>query len=248
MKSTEMVSKYRLLVIAFAAYLATFAFDLVQGTQLTLAALIETSGYFKEMLQVMPAVFIATALISTWVPRELIANHLGPSSGLRGRLASLVIGSVSAGPIYAAFPIARTLMQKGASIGNVVIIISSWAVIKVPMLAVEARFLGPKFTLVRYLWTVPSIVLMGFISSRMLTRADLPPKAVNQAEDSLGDLILRELPGYQCKACGFEDCAACADAIASGRATSSACVPGGVMVETRIATLLATNRPSSPEV
>ena len=43
------------------------------------------------------------------------------------------------------FPIGKSLLSKGASITNIVIILSSWAVIKVPMLANEAKFLGSRF-------------------------------------------------------------------------------------------------------
>ncbi len=41
------------------------------------------------------------------------------------------------------------LLTKGASISNVVVILTSWAVIKIPMLFVETRFLGFKFTVIK---------------------------------------------------------------------------------------------------
>lgn len=241
MRSVDIMRKHRPLVLATVAYSLAFVYDLTQGTRVASSALTVTGSYLKEMLQVMPAVFILTALISTWVSRDVISAHLGSSSGMRGRLASVAIGSISAGPIYAAFPIAQTLMHKGASIGNVVIIISSWAVIKIPMLAVEARFLGPRFTLLRYLWTVPSILLIGAICNRVLAGVDQQTQTADPASDAprLEERILQELPRLHCKACGYDSCQAYAEAVAQGSAGANGCVPGGKQAEKGIAALLS---------
>ena len=85
---------------------------------------VNNSGYYlKEMLVIMPVVFLLTALIEAWVPKDMIVNALGEGSGLKGSFISLALGSVSAGPIYAAFPVCKTLLQKGASISNIVVIL-----------------------------------------------------------------------------------------------------------------------------
>ena len=239
MKSNERVRKKNgLLIVVVIAYLATLAYDYINGSGLFVEALALTGSYLKEMLQVMPPVLILTALIATWVPREIISANLGVGSGLRGKLASVAIGSISAGPIYAAFPVAQTLLDKGASIGNVVIIISSWAVIKIPMLAVETRFLGAQFTLARYLWTVPSILAMGAICNKVLCQGDLKTQATKANVRTIEQRILEELPGYHCKACGFESCTECANAIARGEAELNACIPGGNDVTSHLTALM----------
>ena len=98
---------------------------------------------------IMPVIFLLTTLIEAWVPKEMIMEHLGDESGLKGALISLLLGSVSVGSIYVAFPVCKTLFKKGASISNIVVILSAWAVIKIPMLANEAKFLSPKFMAIR---------------------------------------------------------------------------------------------------
>ena len=96
---------------------------------------VKNSGYYiKEMLMIMPVIFVLTALLDMWVPKEKIMRYLGKDAGAKGIFLSFVVGSISAGPIYAAFPMCVMLHKKGASIRNIVIILSSWAVIKVPML------------------------------------------------------------------------------------------------------------------
>lgn len=123
---------------------------------------------------IMPVIFLLTALIEAWVPKEMIMEYLGDESGLKGSFISLLLGSVSAGPIYAAFPVCKTLLKKGASISNIVVILSAWAVIKIPMLANEAKFLSPKFMAVRWILTTISIIIMGYIISKLVKREDIP--------------------------------------------------------------------------
>lgn len=136
---------------------------------------IKSSGYYlKEMLMIMPVIFILTALLDIWVPKEKIIQYLGRSAGLKGVFLSFIVGSISAGPVYAAFPMCVMLHRKGASIRNIVIILSSWAVIKVPMLINEAKFLGPSFMIIRWVLTIISITVFSWLADKMIKDQDLP--------------------------------------------------------------------------
>ncbi|GIM30431.1 hypothetical protein CPJCM30710_30970 [Clostridium polyendosporum] len=134
----------------------------------------KNSGYYVlEMMQIMPVIFILTSLIEAWVPRETIMKGFGENSGVKGAVFSFLLGSFSAGPVYAAFPVCKMLLKKGASISNVVIIISTWAVIKVPMLANESKFLGVKFMGIRWILTTISIFIMGYLVSSVVKKEDI---------------------------------------------------------------------------
>lgn len=163
--------KENLFLLAIAsAYLIMFILNPAMGT-----ASVKNSGYYiKEMLMIMPVIFILTALLDLWIPKEKIMQYLGKDAGAKGIFLSFVVGSVSAGPIYAAFPMCVMLHKKGASIRNIVIILSSWAVIKVPMLLNEAKFLGPKFMAIRWVLTVLAIIIFSWISEKMIRDEDLP--------------------------------------------------------------------------
>lgn len=146
-----------------------------------------TLYYIKEMLIIMPVILILTSLIEAWVPKKAIEGALGEGSGFKGFVFSFLLGSFSAGPIYAAFPVCKMLLKKGASIANVVIILSAWAVIKIPMLANETKFLGPKFMILRWILTTISIVLLAIISSKFVKKEDIP---FEDEDDSTGNLIV----------------------------------------------------------
>ena len=160
----------RFLTIVILAYVAVGIF----APDKFLPSLGNTWYYVKEMLIIMPIIMLLTSLISAWVPKETIENTFGKNSGIKGSLFAFLLGSFSAGPIYAAFPVCKMLLSKGASIANIVIILSTWAVIKIPMLITESKFLGPEFMVVRWLLTTLAIFLMGYITSRFVKPEDLP--------------------------------------------------------------------------
>ena len=129
--------------------------------------------YIKEMIMIMPVIFVLTALLDIWVPKEQIMRFLGKEAGVKGLIFSLILGSVSAGPIYAAFPLCVMLHKKGASIRNLVIILSAWAVVKVPMLLNELKFLGLEFMAVRWVLTVIAILVFSWITAKIVKESDL---------------------------------------------------------------------------
>ncbi|MDS0528375.1 permease [Clostridium sp. SHJSY1] len=141
--------------------------------------------YVKEMLTIMPVILLLTSLIEAWVPKKTIENALGEDSGAKGFIFSFLLGSFSAGPIYAAFPVCKMLIKKGASLANIIIILSAWAVIKIPMLANEAKFLGPKFMALRWVLTTISIILMAIITSKIVKKDDIPMEDISNKEDTI---------------------------------------------------------------
>lgn len=158
------------LVVVLSAYLILTLLTPQMGLQ----AVKNSSYYIKEMLMIMPVIFVLTALLDSWVPKETIIKILGKEAKKKGIVLSFILGSISAGPIYAAFPLCGMLYKKGASISNIVIILSSWAVVKVPMLLNEAKFLGLKFMAFRWILTVVAILIFAWITSKIVKDEDLP--------------------------------------------------------------------------
>lgn len=139
-----------------------YLYLLIFKNALGLEALKSSQYYLIEMLQILPVIFMLTVAIDVLIPKEWIIKRMGNRSGISGNILALILGSISAGPIYAAFPITKMLLKKGASIGNAVIILSAWAVVKVPMLLNEVKFLGVDFMIIRWLLTVILIFIIGW--------------------------------------------------------------------------------------
>ncbi|MEM1486271.1 permease [Oscillospiraceae bacterium PP1C4] len=182
-KLKQAIINHKFFVIVLLAYIGLLIFmpdKSVQSFQNSLY-------YVKEMLMIMPVILLLTSLITAWVPRKTIENSFGKDSGFKGSIFSFLLGSFSAGPIYAAFPVCKALLAKGASISNIVIILSTWAVIKVPMLLNEAKFLSPKFMIIRWILTTISIFMIAYITSKLVKKEDIPKDHIdlNIEEDKL---------------------------------------------------------------
>ncbi len=170
MKILRKAKENLFIIIVTVLYVCMFAIRPDTG----LASVKNSVYYIREMIMIMPVVFVLTALLDAWVPKEQIMRFLGKEAGIKGAVFALVLGSISAGPIYAAFPLCVMLHKKGASIRNLVVILSAWAVIKVPMLLNELKFLGFKFMAVRWVLTVLAIFLFSWITAKFVRDGDLP--------------------------------------------------------------------------
>jgi len=134
-------------------------------------------SFVGEILAVLPPVLVLMGLFDVWVPRQMVEYSIGPGSGLRGALLAMLLGTAAAGPLYAAFPVALSLQQKGARLANIAIFLGTWATIKIPMLLMESSFLGWRFSLVRLALTVPAILLSGILLERWVPAAAIPARS-----------------------------------------------------------------------
>jgi uncharacterized membrane protein YraQ (UPF0718 family) len=129
---------------------------------------IVTMDYLKEMILVMPPVFVLMGLMEIWIPKDKIQKWLGGGSGIKGAAIAFALGTLPTGPLYVAFPMAGSLLRKGARISNMVIFLGSWAALKIPQLMVEIKFLGIAFTSLRFVLTLAALGLMGMLMEFLL--------------------------------------------------------------------------------
>ncbi len=232
MRLKDYLKENRILAIALIIYLAVLIVD----RNIFLQSLNTAWIYIEEMLQVLPPVLIFTGMLEVWIPRGTIMNTFGSKSGISGKLASFSLGTISAGPIYAGFPVTQTLLRKGASVANMTVLLSTWAVAKIPILLVEIQFLGVSFALARWSLTIPAILAIGYLTGKIVDREEIISE-IGEIEEIVQKMLDR-LPGHNCGACGYENCKECAEGIAEGEAEPDVCKPGGREVEREIKKLM----------
>jgi len=125
-----------------------------------------------EMLSILLPIFILLGLLDVWVKRETMIKLMGEKSGFRGVLIAFFLGSAAAGPLYAAFPIAGVLLQKGSKLSNVLIFLGAWSTTKIPMLLFEASAMGWKFMITRFVINIPVIILIAYITGKLLNERE----------------------------------------------------------------------------
>lgn len=128
---------------------------------------------FKQMIEVVPPIMLMLGLMDVWIPRETMMKYMGDNSGIRGIFISILIGSIAAGPMYAAFPFAKVLLNKKVKFSNIIIFMNAWCVMKISTLIFEFSSLGYKFTLARLFIDIPGVIIMGYLVEVMMPKNEL---------------------------------------------------------------------------
>jgi uncharacterized membrane protein YraQ (UPF0718 family) len=128
------------------------------------------SSFFIELVSFLPLMFILVGLFDVWIPKEKIEKHIGHNSGIAGSFWVILLAMLQAGPLYASFPVAYILSKKGASVRNVFIYLGAFSAMKLPMLTFEVSFVGWKFALLRFVFTVPLFIIIGILMEKFLGR------------------------------------------------------------------------------
>lgn len=142
------------------------------NNKIGITAIKATGSSFKEMMLIIPPIFVLLGLLDVWVPRDIMVKYLGEGSGLKGILIALVLGSMTAGPLYGAFPVVAVLMKKGAKLFNMIILLGAWSTTKIPMLIFEFSTLGPKFALTRLIIDIPGVIILALLVTKVINPED----------------------------------------------------------------------------
>ena len=169
MKIEKKKNRYGIFFIALFFLGALALFNFTYATEAVDTSL--TS--FKQLLLVLPPIFIILGLLDVWVPKETMVKFMGKDAGILGVVLAFLLGSAAAGPLYGAFPIAAVLVKKGVPFKNVAIFIGAWSTTKIPMLMFELSALGPTFTITRLLINIPIIIIIANLLDKSVTEEDM---------------------------------------------------------------------------
>ena len=130
-------------------------------------------SFFLTMVKFVPAVFILIGLFDVWVDKKTIEKHLGKNSGFLSYLWTIILASTTVGGLYVAFPVASALYKKGASPRIIFSYIGTAAVCRIPMTLFEASYVGVSFTAIRWLISIPLVIISSILMEKMIAEKDL---------------------------------------------------------------------------
>ena len=160
----NLIKRYR----PFIGLLVIYVIGFIVIPTVIESATVNAGNSLVEMLSVVPPVFVLLGLLDVWVKRETMVKAMGKGSGITGVLLGFFLGSAAAGPLYAAFPVAITLLRKGSSLRNVLIMMGAWSTTKIPLLMFEASSMGWLFTVTRFGLNIIGIMGIALITERLL--------------------------------------------------------------------------------
>lgn len=130
---------------------------------------LEVAGetYADQMLALLPrvsAALLISGFIQVLVPRELVAKWLGGAAGVKGVFVAAGVGALTpSGPILA-YPLVVILRNAGASNVALITFVTSWSTLAVHRILMwELPLLGPEFTFVRYVSSIPLGIVAGLL-------------------------------------------------------------------------------------
>jgi uncharacterized membrane protein YraQ (UPF0718 family) len=127
-------------------------------------------SYSAEIILMFPFIFILIGLFEVWVKKETVEHHLGKNASPMGYLWAIILGGTTIGPMLVSLPIAYALSKKGARLSVVFTYIGAASVCRIPMTVFEASYLGIQFTLIRYVVSIPLIILASILLGNYLEK------------------------------------------------------------------------------
>lgn len=163
------LKKYAIFIIASIVILITYLWN----AEIGLRAVDTVKMSFKEMIMVLPPIFVLLGLLDVWVPKDTMVKFMGEGSGVIGILLAFILGSAAAGPLYGAFPVAAVFMKKGVKFSNILIFLGAWSTTKLPMILFEFASMGSKFALTRFLVNIPGILFIAYVVNKSLNEQEI---------------------------------------------------------------------------
>ncbi len=166
----KILKQYRYTLITLGVFIVLFFFQ--REIALKASGISLKSAF--TMLGILPPILLIVNLLDTWVPREVIVRHMGDDAGVRGFLWAFALGTVAAGPLYAAFPVAAFLAKKGARMAYIIFLLGIWTSTKLPISMYELGFFGPLFTGIHVLTGITVYLAVALIMEKILLKNRLP--------------------------------------------------------------------------
>ena len=129
-------------------------------------------SFGRDMIVVMPPVFILIGLFEVWISPASVERHCGSNCGFTGYLWAILLAGTAVGGIQIALPIAYALYKKGARLRIIFTYNGVAAICRIPLTTFEISFLGPKFTLIRWLVSLPLVILTAIFLENYLNAQD----------------------------------------------------------------------------
>jgi uncharacterized membrane protein YraQ (UPF0718 family) len=155
----------------FISILLLIAFIFIDIT-ITIDALKNTGNQIRNMLLIIPPIFILIGLFDVWVPREKVIILMGEKSGVKGMFLAFLLGALSAGPTIASFPVAIIMLKKGAKYSNVLFFIMTWSTLKIPIILFQISQVGLELTAIINGSMVVVFILGAISAEKLFTKTE----------------------------------------------------------------------------
>lgn len=152
---------YNLVLIGITATMIVLS--LAKSRKKTIKALKIGSKMFLTALPFLVAVFILIGLVDQFITPDIIVSLMGPARGILAPVFAAFVGGIMSGPPAASYPMAKVLIDRGASTAAVATLIIAWVAVGTISLPVEIKLLGSRFAWTRWTLTLILSIILGIV-------------------------------------------------------------------------------------
>jgi uncharacterized membrane protein YraQ (UPF0718 family) len=135
----------------------------------TKVALISSWKMFRNVLPDLLAIMLFVGLALSLLTPSLISSIIGENSGFLGIIYSAIIGSIALVPSFIVFPLGHTLVQNGAALPQVAVLMSTLMSVGLATLPMEQKTFGKSFAYGRNISSVVMSLLFALIIWMVMT-------------------------------------------------------------------------------
>jgi uncharacterized membrane protein YraQ (UPF0718 family) len=115
----------------------------------TRSALIKAVRAFLGILPDFATVLAIVGLVLTFLSPSIVAGLIGKGTGILGMLITSVVGAITLIPGFVAFPLAKSLLDRGAGIMQIAVFVSTLMMVGFVTTPLEIRYFGKRVTVLR---------------------------------------------------------------------------------------------------
>ncbi|WGS64085.1 hypothetical protein [Marinitoga aeolica] len=114
------------------------------------------------------SIFLIIGILQNFLSPKQVGDFLLNFSGVKGIITGLFTGAIMMGPPASGYPIAQYLFENNASVSLVSSFLLSWVMLGIIFITYELQNFGKKFTIVRNLYSIISIIIIAYLMELIL--------------------------------------------------------------------------------
>lgn len=150
-------------IVLYSLSIVGLVISFLKDKEKTYQSLKKAGMMFQKLLPEVLFIMLLVGITLSILTPELISKLIGEQSGLLGVIVAMIIGSVALIPSFVVFPLGETLLNNGAGLPQVAMLVSTLMSVGVISLPVERKMFGAKFTYIRNLAALIMSILFTLI-------------------------------------------------------------------------------------
>lgn len=154
-------------IFTYILALAALFYSLAKDKQKTMIALRKALKAFLGILPDFAAILALVGIMLTFISPQFVARFVGAQTGFLGMFLSSLVGSITLIPGFIAFPLVKSLLDRGAGIMQMAVFVSTLMMVGFVTAPLEIKYFGKKETILRntlsYFYSFIVALIIGLV-------------------------------------------------------------------------------------